>query len=111
MGRTAEAGKFMPQSGPEMNRLIIAAVAAYKTSDPSNRVPGEKDLEIVWAEIFLGAGAPFTTADLDAFEKIEVLPHPQVCDLMIALLRRVFTLKTEHRVLIIRWLLFEATKI
>ncbi|TXL79451.1 hypothetical protein FHP25_05730 [Vineibacter terrae] len=110
LGRSAGVTRMLSHLRPEVNRMIVAAVSAYKTGDARNPVPTESAMEAVWIEMYTGAGTPFTAQDLDDLDKIETLPHPRACDLTVAVFRRAVVLSPEHRVMFFRWMLYDSFK-
>ncbi|HEX2888443.1 hypothetical protein [Vineibacter terrae] len=108
LGQRASVANLLPQIRSEANRMIVAAVSAYKTGDMRNPVPTESAMGPIWKEMYVGADTPFTNQDLSDLDKIETLPHPRVCDLTLAALRRAFTLSPEHRVMYFRWMLYDS---
>ena len=72
--------------------MIAAAAAAYKTSDPANAPPTQKEMEGIWQNIFLGPGTPFSEADINAFTTIESVPRARACELTITFMKRILAL-------------------
>lgn len=110
LGRTAVLGALGKRIAPATNRVIAAAVAAYKSSNPANAPPSAQEMEPVWKAIFLGPDTPFTEADVNAFAAIETIPRAEACGLTITFMKRILALPEAQTIGTLRAIMAEAAK-
>jgi len=79
-----------------------AMVAAYKSSDPANKLPTAEELGAAYEQARTLARPPFEEADMAAFRDLKDQPRARQCDLMLRLFGAIERLPLKQKAAIYR---------